>query len=112
MEHAVVVGSDPDGLGEALAERGVTVSRAAGTANRESLVDAGVKDTDALVVTDVGLATSIPVARELNESFRVVVYSRDSIPEFARTSAGLVVDPDLMDVDVVAEELTADHDAA
>ena len=107
MNHAVVVGSDPDGLGEALEERGVTVSRAAGTANRDALVDAGVEDTDVLVVTDVGLATSIPVARELNESFRVVVYSRDSIPEFARTSAGLMVDPDLIDVDTVAEELVS-----
>jgi hypothetical protein len=107
MDHAVVIGSDPDGIGEALEERGVTVSRAAGTADRESLVDAGVEDTDALVVTDVGLATSIPVARELNQEFRVVVYSDESIPEFARTSAGLVVDPALMDVDTVAEELTA-----
>jgi hypothetical protein len=107
MDHAVVIGSDPDGLGEALEAHGVTVSRATGTADRESLVDAGVEDTDALVVTDVGLATSIPVARELNERFRVVVYSRDSIPEFARASAGLVVDPDLLDVETVAEELTA-----
>lgn len=107
MNHAVVIGSDPDGLGEALEERGVTVTRAAGTANRDALVDAGIEDADALVVTDVGLATSIPVARELNESFRVVVYSRDSIPEFARASAGLVVDPELMDVDTVAEELAA-----
>jgi len=107
MDHAVVIGSDPDGLGEALEAHGVTVSRATGTADRESLVDAGVEDTDALVVTDVGLATSIPVARELNEQFRVVVYSRDSIPEFARARAGLVVDPDLLDVETVAEELTA-----
>jgi Trk K+ transport system NAD-binding subunit len=107
MNHAVVIGSDPDGLGEALEAQGVTVSRATGTADRESLVDAGIEDTDALVVTDVGLATSIPVARELNEGFRVVVYSRDSIPEFARASAGLVVDPDLLDVETVAKELTA-----
>lgn len=107
MNHAVVIGSDPDGLGEALEERGVTVARATGTADRDSLVEAGIEETDALVVTDVGLATSIPVARELNESFRVVVYSRDSIPEFARTSAGLMVDPDLMDVDTVAEELVS-----
>ncbi|MFD1514751.1 DUF7126 family protein [Halomarina rubra] len=109
MNHAVVVGSDPDGLGEALEARGVTVSRAAGTADRDALVDAGVEETDALVVTDVGLATSIPVARELNDSFRVVVYSEDSIPEFARTSAGLVVDPQLIDVDTVAEELTTER---
>ena len=107
MNHAVVIGSDPDGLGEALEERGVTVARAAGTADRDSLVEAGIEETDALVVTDVGLATSIPVARELNESFRVVVYSHDTIPEFARTSAGLMLDPDLMDVDTVAEELVS-----
>ena len=107
MNHAVVVGSDPDGLGEALEAHGVAVHRAAGTANREALVDAGIEETDALVVTDVGLATSIPVARELNDRFRVVVYSRDSIPEFARTSAGLVVDPELIDVETVAEELAA-----
>ena len=104
--RAIIVGDDPDGVGDALEDHGVDVAYATGTGNRDSLTDAGVEEADLLVVTDVGLATSIPVAKENNEDLRVVVYSRDSVPEFARTSAGLILDPELMDPGTVAEELT------
>nr|WP_254538148.1 CTP synthetase [Halomarina sp. BCD28] len=103
--RAIIVGDDPDGVGDALEDHGVEVTHATGTGNRDALTDAGVVDADLLIVTDVGLATSIPVAREDNGDIRVVVYSRDSIPEFARTSAELILDPELMDPETVAEEL-------
>jgi Trk K+ transport system NAD-binding subunit len=104
--RAIIVGNDPDGVGTALEEHGVAVAQAAGTGNRDALTDAGVADADLLVVTDVGLSTSIPVAREANGGLRVVVYSRDSVPEFARTSAELILDPELMSPETVADELT------
>ncbi|WP_254545947.1 DUF7126 family protein [Halomarina pelagica] len=103
--QAIIVGSDPEDLAAALEAHDVTVTNAAGTADRSSLLDAGVEDADLLAVTDVGLATSIPVARELNPDVRVVVYARDSVPEFVRASTALIVDPALIDPDTVAEEL-------
>jgi hypothetical protein len=103
--RAIVVGPDADGLGAALADAGVDVRRAEGTGNREALIDAGVEGADLLVVTDVGLSTSIPVARELEPDLRVVVYSTESVPEFARTVADLILDPQLMTPETVTEEL-------
>ncbi|PSP99488.1 CTP synthetase [Halobacteriales archaeon QS_5_70_17] len=105
MTRAIVVGSDPNGIGEALADRGVEVARATGTGDREALTDAGVEGADLLVVTDAGLATSIPVARELTPDIKVVAYTGNSLPEFALASAALIVDPDLMSPETVAEEL-------
>lgn len=105
MTRAVIAGSDVDGLGDALAAEGVEIARAAGTADRESLETAGILDADLLVVTDVGLATSIPVAKDLNPDLRVVVYAHGSLPEFARGQAGHIVDPDLLTPEFVAEEV-------
>ncbi|MFC6834972.1 DUF7126 family protein [Halomarina ordinaria] len=103
--QAVIVGSDPEELSAALEAHGAQTTRAAGTATRDALRDAGIEEADLLVVTDVGLATAIPLARELNPDVRVVVYAHETVPEFARASAGLIVDPDLMDADTVADEL-------
>jgi hypothetical protein len=50
-------------------------------------------------------ATAIPVARELNDGLRIVVYTDDSLPEFARPLADLILDPDLFGPEAVAEEL-------
>jgi hypothetical protein len=105
MTQAIIVGSDPDGIGEALVDCGVEVGRATGTGDRSALTAAGVEDADLLVVTDAGLATSIPVARELTPEIRIVVYTRDSLPDFARASAALILDPDLMGPETVADEL-------
>lgn len=104
--RAIIVGSDPNGIGEALADCGIEVNRATGTGDREALTDAGVEGADLLVVTDAGLATSIPVARELTPGIRIVAYTGDSLPEFALASAALIVDPDLMRPETVADELT------
>lgn len=105
--NAVVIGPDDDGLGDALEAAGVEIIHAAGTATREQLLDAEIETAELLVVTDSVLATSIPVAREINTQLRVVVYIHDSLPEFARTTAELILDPELMDPETVAEELTA-----
>lgn len=104
--NAVVIGPDDDGLGDALEAAGVDVTRAAGTATREQLLDAEIETAGLLIVTNSTLATSIPVAREINPQLRVVVYIHDSLPEFARTAAEFILDPELMDPETVAEELT------
>jgi len=105
MTRAVIAGADAEGMGDALAAEGVEISRAGGTADRESLEAAGIVDADILVVTDVGLATSIPVAKDLNPGVRVVVYAHGSLPEFARGQAGHILDPDLLSPEFVAEEV-------
>jgi hypothetical protein len=106
--NAIVIGPDTDGLGDALDAIGASISHVDGTASRDQLVDAGIETADLLAVTDAGLATSIPIAREVNPDLRVVVYTRDTIPEFARATAGLIIDPDLMNPETIAEELTLD----
>lgn len=105
MSEVVVAGEDPDGLEGALAAEGVDVARAEGTASRPALEDAGIVEADVFVLTDAGLATAIPVARDLNPDVRVVVYARDSLPEFALAQAGHIIDPELLDPATVAEEL-------
>ncbi len=106
--RVVLAGPDPEGLGDALESEGATVARIDGVANRPALEDAGIVEADVLVLTDVGDATAIPVARDLNEGVRVVVYSADSLPEFAKAQADLAVDPAALGVDVVAEELVGE----
>ena len=105
MSKVIVAGGDPDGLGAALESRGAAVAYAEGTADRPALEDAGISEADVLVVTDAGLATSVIVALDCNPDLRVVIYTRDTVPEFVRSQAGHIVDPELLDVDTVAEEL-------
>ena len=105
MSEVVVAGEDPDGLGAALEERDAEVTRAAGTATRPALEEAGIVDADVLVVTDAGLATSVPIAVDLNPDLRVVVYTRDSVPEFVKGQTGHIVDPELLSPGTVAEEI-------
>lgn len=103
--NAIVIGPDDDGLGDELDANGVSITHAEGTASREQLLDAGIETADLLIVTNSALATSIPIAREINADIRVVVYIHDSIPEFARATAGLIIDPELITPETVAEEL-------
>ncbi len=103
--RVVFVGPDR-GLATALAARGTDVTRLDGLAGGESLEAAGVGSADLLVLTDVGEATAVPVARERNPDLRVVVYSPDALPEFVRGQVDLAVSPAILDAAVVAEELT------
>jgi len=105
--RAIVVGPDDDGLGEALEAEGVEVTRIPEVATRPALESAGVTDADALVLTQATGATAIPVARDINDGVRIVVYAEDDLPDFARGQADLIVDPRLLSVDAVAEELAA-----
>lgn len=105
MTRAVIAGADSDGLGDALTAEGVEITRAEGTADRPSLEEAGILDADLLVITDMGLATTIPVAKDLNPDVRIVVYAQGSLPEFAKGQAGHILDPNLLDPEFVAEEL-------
>ena len=104
--HAVIVGPGGD-IGAALETQGIETSGIDDFANRPALESAGVVDADLLVITDVGQATAIPVAKNLNAGIKVVVYADDSVPEFARGQADLIIDPDLLGADAVAEELAA-----
>ena len=104
---AVVAGPDADSLGAALADRGIDVKTIDGIANRDALEAAGIADTALFVLTDARQATAIPVAKDVNPALRVVVYAHDSLPEFARGQADLLVDPALLEATTVAEELAA-----
>lgn len=105
MSNVIIAGDDPDNLGSALEDQGATVSYAEGTANRSALEEAGIIEADTLVLTDAGLATSVPVALDRNPDLRIVIYARDSVPEFIKGQAGHILDPALLDPDTVAEEL-------
>ena len=103
--RVIVAGPDEHGLGDALEDRGASVSRIAGIVNGETLADAGIESAAILVLTDLGEASAIPVAKERNPDVRAVSYSQQTLPEYAKAQADLAVDPDLLSADVVAEEL-------
>lgn len=105
MSHVVIAGADEHDLAAALQAAGLSVTPAPGTANRPALEEAGIIDADVLVLTETGLATSIPVAKDLNDDLRVVVYDGESLPEFAKAQADLLLDPSLFTPEAVAEEL-------
>ena len=104
-ETAIVAGQDPDGLGDALTDEGFSVTRIEDVVSSSTLEAAGIDDAAMVVLTDVGEASGIPVAKELNPEVRVIVYSEQSLPEVATRQTDLAVDPALLDVSVVAEEL-------
>lgn len=105
--NAVVAGPDR-GIADALTDRGVTVSRIEGLITRTALEEAGIKDADLYVLTDVSEATSISIAKDENPDLRVVVYSPDTIPEFVRRQVDFAMAPDVLTPAIVAEELTAE----
>lgn len=106
MTTAVFVGPDKHGLADALADQGVAVTHVEGIASRPALEEAGIHDADLLVLTDVGQATAIPIARDLVDDLRVVVYAGDALPEFVSAMEVVRVDPALLSAEAVAEELT------
>jgi hypothetical protein len=105
MSRAILAGPDRDGLGAALEIQGIEVTRVEGVLTAPVLDDAGVADADLFVLTDLDEATAISVVKDRNPDVRVVVYSHDSLPNFARGQTDLAMDPDLFGVDLVAEEL-------
>ncbi|ERH02977.1 MAG: hypothetical protein J07HN6_00295 [Halonotius sp. J07HN6] len=107
-ETAIVAGPDPDGLGDALESEGFSIARIDGVVSATALETAGIDDASLFVLTNMDEATGISVAKELNPDVRAVVYSPESLPDFAAGQTDLAVDPALLDVSVVAEELAAD----
>ncbi len=105
IDTVVFAGADENGLADALRAEGVDVTVVEGVANRPALEDAGILAADALVLTDVGQATAIPIAKDLNESLRVVVYAAHSLPEFVSAQQVLAIEPGLLDLGTVAEEI-------
>lgn len=103
--HAIVIGPDEYDLTSALEAVGITVDRVVEIATGDRLHAAGIETADLLVITDVGEATAIPIAREHNPTVRIIVYADDSLPEFAKPIADYIIDPDLMTPTVIAEEL-------
>ncbi len=102
---AIVAGPDDDEIGAALEAADVDVTRLDGVITRPQLEEAGIVAADLYVLTDVGQATTIPIACDLNDELRTVVYARDTIPEFIKGQLDLAIDPQLMDASVVADEL-------
>lgn len=105
--NAVIAGPDQDDLATALEAEGVEVTRIEGVPTRPALETAGITEADLFVLTDSTHATSIPIARDLTESLRIVSYTSESLPEFVSGQLDLAVDPQLVGADVVAEELAA-----
>jgi Trk K+ transport system NAD-binding subunit len=105
--NAILVGPDR-GLGEALESAGVSLARIDGPGTGGALESAGVGGADLLVVTDVGEATAVPIAKEANPGITAVIYAPDTMPEFVRGQVDLAVDPELLAPDVVATELATD----
>lgn len=102
--RVIVAGPDERDIAAAIDAEGHEVARV-DVANRPALEEAGVLEAGAYVLTEVRQATSIPVALDLNEDLKVIVYDTESLPDFARGQADLVVDPELLDPDTVAAEL-------
>ncbi|WP_135535704.1 MULTISPECIES: CTP synthetase [Halostella] len=104
--QVVFAGHDDEGLIVNLEGEGNEVATVEEIATRPALEEAGIVDADLFVLTDVEQATAVPIAKDLNDDLRVVIYSRDSFPEFASAQVDLAVDPDLLGPDAVAEELS------
>jgi hypothetical protein len=105
MDSAVFVGPDEAGLATALEDAGVGVTHVADTATRPALEEAGAVEADLLVVTDVGQGTAVPIARDLNEDLRVLLYTGDGLPEYLSAMAVTKMDPRLLGPAAVTEEL-------
>jgi len=108
MTSAVIAGPESAEMIAALEAEGVTVTDAGELANRPALEEAGIVDADVLILTDTSLATAIPIARDLTDDLRIVVYASDSLPEFAKAQADMLLDPELFEPEAVAEELAAE----
>ena len=107
-DTAIVAGPDPDGLGDALEAEGLDSARSDGQVSTDALVAAGVDTARLLVLTDTAEATGVALAKSENPAIRAVFYCRQSIPAFAAGQTDLAVDPELLDVRVVAEELATE----
>lgn len=103
--RAIVAGPDEDGLSDCLRDEGVAVQTIEVPLERPALEDAGVTEADLFVLTDLSVATAIPIVKDLNDAVRIVTYDRADLPDFASRQTDLAIDPDLLDPTAVAEAL-------
>ncbi|CAJ53292.1 DUF7126 family protein [Haloquadratum walsbyi] len=101
----LIAGPDENDLAAELNDCGVDIIEINEIVTYESLEAAGLSTADTLVLTTMDDASAIPVAKEQNPAVRVVAYTSDSLPEFARGQTDLAIDPALLNATVVAEEL-------
>lgn len=104
--HVVVTGTDTHDIAAAIEEEGFAVS-VVDIGNRPALEDAGITEAAVYVLTEAAQATSVPVAKDLNPDLKVVVYTADSLADFALPQTDLILDPALFDPEEVATELDA-----
>ena len=102
--QVIIAGPDDAAIADAVEAEGHHVAIAP-IGNRPGLEEAGVHDADVYLLTDMDQATSIAVAKDLNDDLRVVIYAEGSLPDFASRQTDLVVDPNLLPPEAVAEEL-------
>lgn len=104
-ERFVVAGPDPVGVADRLIAAGREVNRIPERATRSRLEAAGIDGAVALILTDPADGTAIPIANELESSVRVIVYATGQVPAFARHQADLLLDPDVVPLELLIEEL-------
>jgi hypothetical protein len=102
--NVIVAGPDDHDIATAIESAGHTVQQTP-HGNRPALEEAGIHDAAVLVLTEVELATAVPVAKDLHDDVRVVLYCEGSLPDFASRQADMLVDPALLDPEAVAAEL-------
>ncbi len=103
--EALIAGPDDYDIAGELTAQGVSVTHIDGVITRPKLEEAGVETVDLYVLTDVSQATTIPIVYDLNDTARLVAYASDTIPEFVRGQIDLAIDPRIVSVSVLAEEL-------
>ena len=104
MSEVIVAGEDPNDIATAIEAEGFEV-RAADIANRPALEEAGIHEASIFVLTEMEQATSISVAKDLNEDLKVLIYADGSLPDYASRQTDLSLDPALFDPEDVAAEL-------
>jgi len=102
--NVIVAGVDAGPLAEAVEGEGHEVA-VVDVANRPALEEAGIHEAEVFALTEVAQATAIAIAKDLNPAVKAVVYAGETLPDFARGQADIVLDPDLFDPGTVAEEL-------
>ena len=107
MNHIIIGGSTAEGIEQQLADAGQEVTRLDQVLTSSVLESAGIESAAVFLLTDATEATAIPLAREQNPDISIIVYSTESIPEFCKPIADMIVHPGAVSNDVLVEEILA-----
>lgn len=105
MTKIILAGADATDIGPALTEAGGTVARVEPPVTSNAMQAAGLDEADLFVLTDTEEATSLPLVRDRRPDIEIVVYSTDSVPDFASHIADLIIDPAALPLPTVVEEV-------